>query len=115
MVKIKVCYKKRKISVNAKKVSLFGKYTGLMFKRRNTKILLFEFESKKRWAIHSYFVFFPFIAIWLDEKNHVVDLKIVRPFIPIIKPKNNFSKLIEIPINDGNSKFARFFVGKGKI
>lgn len=91
-------YKKKKISLDLKKCNFFKKIFGLMFtKKEKAKALLFEF--KKPAALHSYFVFFPFIAIWLDKNNKVVGIKKIKPFTFHIKPKKNFTKIIEIPIN----------------
>ena len=50
-------------------------------------------------AIHSFFVFFPFLAIWLDDKDKIIDSKVIKPFRFSILPSKKFVKLIEIPIN----------------
>lgn len=77
------------------------KFIGLMFSRRKkAKILLFSFKRKQKIRIHSFYVFYPFIAVWLDDRNKVVDLKIVKPFTLCISHKNRADKLVEIPIND---------------
>ena len=81
----------------ARKVSGLGKILGLMFRTRKTKPLLFEFDKDTRIAIHSFFVFFPFKAIWLDENNRIIEQKIVKPFSFCVKPRRAFRKLIEIP------------------
>jgi uncharacterized membrane protein (UPF0127 family) len=111
---IKLNKKRIKIN-NLKKVSEMGKFIGLMFKKSNTKNLLFSFKKDLKMAIHSYFVFFDFLAIWVDGKNNVLEFKIIRPFTSIIKPRKEFRKLIEIPFNSENSRILRFFVGKRKI
>ncbi len=102
----------RKIQIEAHKLSELGKYSGLMFKSKETKNLLFNFREKKRHGIHSYFVFFPFLAIWLDEKNNILETKIVRPFTFLVKPKKPFSRLIEVPVNKENSSFLKKLVGE---
>jgi uncharacterized membrane protein (UPF0127 family) len=107
-----VKYKNKKIEVPAKRVSFFGKVRGLMFRGKNTGNLLFEFEKKNLLAIHSYFVFFDFLAVWLDDENNVIDIKIVNPFEFHVCPKFSFTKLLELPINDKNSQTIEFFVGK---
>jgi len=109
---MKILYKKKKIEVSARKVSKFGKFSGLMFKTKNSENLLFEFKKETKMQIHSFFVFFNFLAIWLDKKNRVVDFKKVNPFTPKISPNKSFSRLIEIPFNNKNKKIIRFFVGK---
>lgn len=108
-------YFKKKIKIDAQKVSSIGKFTGLMFKKSKTENLLFEFKNSQRAAIHSYFVFFPFVAVWLDTKNRIVETTIVKPFTSFVKPKNPVRKLIEIPINNRNKETLELIVGKGKI
>lgn len=101
---------KRAIEVDAKKVSAVGKYLGLMFKLSNTRNLLFHFDSSRNPTIHSYLVFFPFLAIWLDKSNKVVDFGVVKPFTFSVSPKKPATKLLEIPLNKKNKRFLAFFV-----
>ncbi len=90
---MEIIYNKKKIEIPIKK-SLGIR--GLMFRRKNNApILLFENVG----ALHSFFVFFPFIALWLDKNNNVVDLKIVKPFTLIVKSEKKSKKIIEISIN----------------
>ena len=111
-----VKYKKRKITLGKfKVVSWLGKYSGLMFRSSKTSILIFSFKRDVNMAIHSYFVFFKFLAVWVDEKGNVLETKIILPFTTVIRPKRPFRKLIEIPFNSENNKLIRFFVGKRKI
>lgn len=114
-MKIKVKYKRKISSIDVKKLSFFSMFLGLMFKSRNTENLLFDFRYEDKHAIHSFFVFFRFIAIWLNDKDEVVDISIVKPFTMLIKPEKECRKLIELPFNSENSKIIDFFVGKGKI
>lgn len=95
--KVSFNYKGRKISMNLQPCQHFG--IGLMFKPKNTSALLFDFKRKTREAITSLFVFFPFVAVWLDDKNKVLDVKTIKPFRFAIFPKKPFNKLVEIPIN----------------
>ncbi len=116
MKKIIINHKKKKIKVDAEDCNLFRKFSGLMFSRREKAgILIFRFRKKQKIAIHSFFVFYPFIAVWLDEKNKIVDLKIVKPFNPCIYPKKESSSLVEIPINRKNKKIVFLLVGKNKF
>ncbi len=93
-------YKGKKINIKVKDCNTFEKAKGLMFTRRKmAEALLFDFKNLTREPIHSFFVFFPFIAVWLDGEK-IVDLRIIKSFIPIIKPKKPFTSLVEIPIND---------------
>ena len=107
-------YKSKKIEIPARKVSFIGKITGLMFRTKNTGNLLFEFSGKTRMKIHSFFVFFDFLAIWLDDKNNVIESRKIHPFTPSSSPNREFSKLIEAPFNDKNAKITDFFVGDEK-
>lgn len=85
---------------NVKKLSEFQKGIGLMFHRKEKcPAMLFEFSHPTTMKIHSLFVFFKFAAVWLDNKNNVVDLKIVKPFRLSIGSKKPFYKLLEIPLN----------------
>lgn len=108
-------YKNKKIRITVKKVSGLGKVIGLMFKKKTTENLLFDFKKKTDTRIHSYFVFFYFLAIWINKKNEVIEWEIVRPFILSMKPKKSFMRLIEIPLNRKNKKIIEFFVGRGKV
>lgn len=105
-------YKGKKVNVSpVEKVSGFGKFRGLMFRRRkNAKALLFDFVRSVRQPIHSFFVFFPFVAVWLDSKNKVVQIRKVNPFNPYVAPKKHFKKLLEIPINEKYSDILGFLV-----
>lgn len=109
-------YKGKKIIVRVRKCGLFMEAIGLMFSRREkAKALLFDFSGRGKYALHSFFVFFPFIALWLDGKNRVVELRIVGPFSFGIKPKKPFSKVVEIPLNQHYKGRIKKLVGKRKI
>ena len=98
----------KRFSINAKSCNLFEKGIGLMFSRREkAKILIFEFNKKRKIIIHSFFVFFSFVALWINEKNEVVDLKIVKPFTSCVSPSEKSLSLIEIPINKKNEKIVK--------
>ena len=105
-------FKEKNIEIPVQKLGFFGRYIGLMFKSKNTKNLLFEFKNNTRNRIHSFFVFFPFIILWLNEKNQVLEWKIVSPFSLAIKPRNEFRRFIEVPFNIPNKKIIKFFVGR---
>lgn len=95
---------KSKLNVEVNKVGLLMSGFGLTFKTRNTKNLLFIFRKPSRIALTSLFVFFPFVAVWLDENKNVIETKIIKPFTLSIKPKHNSKYLIELPLNKYNSK-----------
>ena len=105
----------KKIGISVKKTNLLTRFTGLMFKPRRTSNLLFDFDKERRWSIHSFFVFFDFLALWLDKSNNVIEWRIVSPFRFFVVPSKPFRKLVEIPINRGNKELIDFFVGKRKV
>ncbi len=106
-------YKKKKIKIIVKNCNFVNKGVGLMFSRREkAKILLFDKLKKIELPIHSYFIFYSFLAIWLNEQNNVVDLKIVKPFSSYVAPKKRAYKLLEVPLNQKNQKIIAFFTTK---
>jgi uncharacterized membrane protein (UPF0127 family) len=94
---------------NVNKVSEIGKVRGLMFRRKeNCPALLFEFKKPVKIKIHSFFVFFPFLAVWMDNNNKILDKKIVKPWKFSISPSvKEYNRLIEIPFN-------KFYLSKVK-
>lgn len=108
---LRVNFKGKSIKLSARRMGFFGKIKGLMFKSRREN-LLFDFPEKTTIKIHSFFVFFSFLAIWLDDKNRVLEWKIVRPFTVAVSPKKPFKKLVEVPLNKKNNQIFEFFVGK---
>lgn len=111
---MRIIFHNKKVQIrNVKKLGKFEKGIGLMFRnRKKCPALLFEFKNPTKMSIHSLFVFFPFAAIWLDDKNRIVDLKIVKPFRFVIFCKKPFYKLIEIPSNKRYQKEIKFLFGK---
>lgn len=92
-------YKKKRIRVKVKICNVFQEAFGLMFaKKEKARALLFNFKDSRQ-PIWSIFVFFSFIAIWLDKSNKVIEVRRVEPFTWHVRPKKPFDKLIEIPIN----------------
>jgi uncharacterized membrane protein (UPF0127 family) len=110
MKSIKVGFKGKKINIEARKLAFSEQFIGLMFKSKNSENLLFDCPGK--WGIHSFFVFFPFLAIWVDNKNNVQEIRIVKPFTFYVEPKREFAKLIELPINEKNKKTIQNFINK---
>jgi len=91
--------------------SFFQKLRGLMF-RRNPKTLVFVFDKPVKTGIHSFFVNEKFLAIWL-LKGRVIDVKIVRPWNPYVRPKIAFDRLLEIPFKS-ELEISEFLVGSKK-
>ena len=100
MEKVGFNYKGKKIVLEAKKCgSLWSRFMGLMFRTKNTALLVFIFNKPTKTSIHS--LFCPeFIAVWLDGKNQVIEIRKIKPWKLYIIPKKSFVKLIEIPFNE---------------
>lgn len=100
--KIGLVYKGRKINIcPIKKISELGKIRGLMFRNVDKcPALLFEFSNPTKLKIHSLFVFFPFLAVWTDNKNKVIEKRIVKPWRFSVGISRKYSKLIEIPLSN---------------
>ena len=57
-------YQKRNIELDLRVFNWIGRFFGLMFTlRKNAKALLFDFKKPVKIPIHSWFVFFPFVAV----------------------------------------------------
>jgi uncharacterized membrane protein (UPF0127 family) len=96
----------KQFSLNVNVCRGIMKAVGLMFSREeNAEALIFEFSKSKNPSIHSFFC--PkFLGIWLDNKNNIIQKKIVEPWLPSVKCKQSFSKLIEIPLNRRYSRIV---------
>ena len=79
--------------------------------RKESPPLLFIYNKPVREGIHSFFCV-PFIAIWF-RGDKVMDIKLVKPFVPLIKPTQKFDKFLEIPKN--NPLFNQILDGKENI
>jgi len=98
-----------------KKSNGIKKGIGLTFaSKEDANALLFEFSSDTRKSITSLFCP-PFMAIWLNVDNKIIDYKIVSPGKFLIKPKRPFRKLIEVPLNNQYSQVVEFILDKGKV
>ncbi len=68
-----------------------------MFRSRPACIL-FKFDFNARHPIHSFFVGFPFDAVYLDENQRVVDVfERVPSFVPALAPRAPAKFLLELP------------------
>ena len=82
---------------------------GLMF-RKKCMPMLFVFDSEAIWPIHSFFVGFPFDAIFLSGKNRVVGVfPSIKPFTPCVSPPQPSKYLLELP--DGDAKKLKAGLG----
>ena len=102
-------HRSKKIKLDVKKCGFFGIFRGLMFRRREkATALLFDFKKPRRLKIHSWFVFFPFLAVWLDDKNRILEIKMVKPWKFCVFPKKSFYKLVEIPCSSKYDNIMKF-------
>ena len=113
-MKIKISDAGRTLDLNVKETGFFSRGTGLMFKTKNTESLLFNFSKNSRAKFTGMFVFFPFLMLWLDEGNNVVEKKIVKAFEFSVRPKKSFRKVVEVPVNAKNRDIISFFVGRSR-
>ncbi len=86
-----------------------------MFTFKNTKIRLFSYSKNSKIMIHSWFVFYPFLIVWLDDKKRIVAWKKVFPFTSCVVPPKKFRHFIEIPFNSSNKKILMNFISKNEI
>ena len=97
-MKVKIKLKGKEVVIDdIKKASGIKKFSGLMFKGKQSCALLFSFNLPGKYSIHSFFCQ-PFLAIWLNE-GKIVDYKMIGPNA-VIKPEKDFTQLIEIPLNE---------------
>jgi len=94
--------------LEVKDCNWWQKGIGLTFCRREkAKALLFDFKKNTKIKLTSWFVFFPFLAIWLDSDDKVIEKRIIPLWKFSISPKKEFTKLIEIPISRLYSKILK--------
>lgn len=118
MKKVRVSFKYRGKKFNIDTFNCQGLELGLglMFRRKEkAPILLFELPKRSNMALTSLFVFFKFMAVWIDDKNNVVDVQIVNPFRFIINSKRPFTRVIEIPLSKRYTSKAELLVGKERF
>lgn len=96
-----------KVRVRVKEAKGLKRFLGLMFRSKDTENLVFNFKEPTDQAIHSYFVFFPFVALWLDEKNRIMESRMIGTFKENIRPKSKFCRLVEIPLNRKNVEILK--------
>jgi len=100
---------------NIRKCRGLMKGKGLMFiPKEKARPLLFEFSGDVSRSISSLFCP-PFLAVWLDEHNRIIDYKIVSPNKISIRPDKPFRKLVEVPLNNKYSEVIQFVLDNGKV
>jgi uncharacterized membrane protein (UPF0127 family) len=106
-------YNGKNIELKVLKVPWWFEGIGLMFSRRKkAKALIFDLKKEVKMKIHSLFVFFPFLSIWLDGNKKVIEVKKITPFNFSILPSRKFRYLIEIPINKDYDEVLKIIDGK---
>ncbi|MBI1973999.1 DUF192 domain-containing protein [Candidatus Micrarchaeota archaeon] len=75
------------------------RFRGLMFRRKCAPLLLsMPHASRANSTIHSFFVFFRFDAVFLDDKKRVINVVDgVRPFRVAVVPKRPARYVLELP------------------
>ena len=80
--------------------TVFSRTLGLMFQSSLASgegvLLVANKQSKSQTSIHSFFVFFTFDALWLDENKKIVDKKTVFPFQALLRPKHSAKYVLEL-------------------
>jgi len=100
--------------VDVKEVRGLGVVRGLMFRSCDCENLLFSFNKDVSMAIHSWFVGFDFLAVWLDKDFNVLEYKMIKPWSFHIKPKKKFRYLVEMPVNEENRDIIDKILGEKK-
>lgn len=80
-----------------RKVSGLEKYLGLMFRSENTEPIEIVFDKEVDAPIHSWFVFFDFMAYWYDAQGEMIQSRLIKPFEKEVKCWKPFLRIIEIP------------------
>ncbi len=107
--KISIVFGDKKFDVLVDLVPKWFEGIGLMFKGRDyRRRLLFSFKRPTKLSIHSLFCFYPFYAIWMDEKMRVLSVKKVLPFSFSVGIKEKYRYLLEVPINKFNLEICNF-------
>ena len=106
-------YKGKKFEIEVNLVPWWYEGIGLMFmKKSSAKILLFRFNKEVRRGIFSFFIPFDFLAVWIDGKGNVLEVRMVKPGENGIKPEKKFKKLIEIPKSKKYEEIIKGLVGE---
>ncbi|MBM3230614.1 hypothetical protein FJZ22_03115 [Candidatus Pacearchaeota archaeon] len=83
---------------------------GLMCTRSSHTPLYFKLRFP--FSIHSFFVFYPFFAVWIGKRNRILRTDLVSPFTFHISPPDGTTGLLEIPVHTKYTSQGTFLVGK---
>ena len=95
-MKVLIPCKRVNLGIPGKK-SIFSNF-GLMFRKKPQHNILFEFREDVQHRITSYFVYEPFLAIFLDQDNVVIDCRVIHPWVLGYKPCVKYRKVLEVPL-----------------
>lgn len=95
---IKNATRGKKISAKVEKAGTpLLRMRGLMFAPA-PKCILFEFGAMGIYPIHSFFVKFPFDAVYIDGKGKATEIFCaIQPNTPLLVPKKKAAHLLEMP------------------
>ena len=106
----------KEIEIKVQKCNWFRKAFGLMFCRREkARALLFEFLKPVQFHLTSLFVFFPFLVVWLNKENEIIDFRKIKPFKFHVPSRKSYDKFIEIPISFHYKEIIQNIVGEEKF
>jgi len=108
-------YRDKEFIVQARECSFLRRGAGLMFRTRETDNLIFSFGKEAVYPFTGIFCFSPFLIIWLDENNEIIDFKLAKPFEARLLSTKPFKKVLELPLNRQNKKIIEYLVGKANI
>ena len=111
--KISFKYRGKKISLEVSECNILEMGRGLTFRfRESAPALLFNQWRRGSMALTAVFVFFPFLVLWLDKNDNVLEVKRVKPFTYFIDSKTKYTKIVEIPINKKYRREIAAIVGE---
>ena len=97
---MEISFRGKNLDIPVLEVTGFGRVRGLMLRSlRSAGPLAFVFRRPVRMAIHSLFVRFWFVAIWLDERGEVMEWRVVRPWRLSVRPRRKYWTLVEVPLS----------------
>jgi uncharacterized membrane protein (UPF0127 family) len=91
--------------------TFWKKFRGLMFRKKldHAFVFLLSRETRTDACIHSFFVSFPFDAVFLDSKKRVVDFATIKPW-RFYMPKKPAKYIVELP--EGTIKKTKIKIGR---
>lgn len=109
--KVIFSFGKKEVKLDVRLVPFWYEGFGLMFTKLNTaKSLLFSSKFSSRMSIFSSFIPYEFLAVWVNSKNKIVGLRIIKRGERGIEPGIKFNRLIEIPLSQKFSVVTSFLL-----